>query len=73
MAHGELGGVLVCILRSEGRALYRSLSIPTFRPRAIVAEVEHAPPGLSTRLNTTLLDAGYITEMADSRNLFAWK
>ena len=29
------------------------------------------------RLNTTLLDAGYnkpyITEMADSRNLFAWK
>ena len=49
------------------------LSIPTFRPRAIVAEVAVAVSGFSKRLNTTLLDAGYITEMGDSRNLFAWK
>jgi FkbM family methyltransferase len=66
----------VLIVDAEGmdaEIVLAFVTIPTFRPRAIVAEVDKAVPGLSMRLNTTLLDAGYITEMADSRNLFAWK
>lgn len=67
----------VLIVDAEGmdaEIVLAFLSIPTFRPRAIVAEVEVATlSGFSKRLNTTLLDAGYITEMGDSRNLFAWK
>ena len=66
----------VLIVDAEGmdaEIVLAFVTIPTFRPRAIVAEVDKAVPGLSMRLNTTLLDAGYVTEMADSRNLFAWK
>ena len=66
----------VLIVDAEGmdaEIVLAFLSIPTFRPRAIVAEVAVAVSGFSKRLNTTLLDAGYITEMGDSRNLFAWK
>ena len=66
----------VLIVDAEGmdaEIVLAFLSIPTFRPRAIVAEVKVAVSGFSKRLNTTLLDAGYITEMGDSRNLFAWK
>ena len=66
----------VLIVDAEGmdaEIVLAFVTIPTFRPRAIVAEVDKAVPGLSMRLNTTLPDAGYITEMADSRNLFAWK
>jgi len=66
----------VLIVDAEGmdtEIVLAFLSVPTFRPRAIVTEVDQAVPGLSMRLNTTLVDAGYITEMVDSRNLFAWK
>ena len=66
----------VLIVDAEGmdaEIVLAFLSIPTFRPRAIVAEIDKTVRRLRMRLNTTLLDAGYITEMADSRNLFAWK
>ena len=66
----------VLIVDAEGmdaEIVLAFLSIPTFRPRAIVAEIDKTVRRLRMRLNTTLLNAGYMTEMADSRNLFAWK
>ena len=49
------------------------LSMPCFRPHAIVAEISVIGDPMNNQLREVLHGAGYQFDMGDSRNMFAWQ